>query len=563
MSYGNYKGPHTVDPTAVPHTQALPGDDQIKNSAGGYVYKISDLDRFTRFLILGSDTGSYYATPRELTHQNAENIIRVVKKYGKKAIDIIVEVSKSGRAPKNNPALFALAVAASAKEEELRRYALDNLHRVARTATHLFDFLSYVKEFRGWGRMLQKAVGAWYNEKDPERLAYQIIKYRQRNGWTHHDVLKLAHPRPKTSEHGDIYRWIKDRNPDVANQTIQLFRMVQDKNISLDTLLSLIATGKLPWEALPTNILNEVSVWEALLPNMPTTAMLRNLGKMTAIGVFNKKQNIEIVKAVFTNQERLHKDRIHPVNLYVALRTYNSGKGLRGHLVWAPSKTITDSLETGFELAYKTLPHINGNILIALDVSGSMSHAVYNNLISARELSVAIAKALMTQMDSYTICMFSNGKDRYKDWGARTNNRAVTKDSFEGFMELKVPYDVRVFDLVSTTHQYSGMYTRTDCSIPICWASQQNKDFDAIITITDNETYAGAIHPSVALSQYRYQINKPVKNIVLAVSSTEFSIADPEDPYSLDVVGFDSNVPSLIAEFISEGKVGNAGNDES
>lgn len=46
-----------------------------------------------------------------------------------------------------------------------------------------------------------------------------------------------------------------------------------------------LAEHDLPREAIPTEKLNELAVWEALLEKMPMTAMVRNLGKMTSIGL--------------------------------------------------------------------------------------------------------------------------------------------------------------------------------------------------------------------------------------------------------------------------------------
>ena len=64
----------------------------------------------------------------------------------------IVAISRDGRAPKNDPAIFALAMAASADDEATRKLALDALPDVCRTGTHLFAFTRYVEQFRGWGR---------------------------------------------------------------------------------------------------------------------------------------------------------------------------------------------------------------------------------------------------------------------------------------------------------------------------------------------------------------------------------------------------------------------------
>ena len=71
-----------------------------------------------------------------------------------------MRVSREGRAPKNDPALFALALAAGLGDEATRKAALEALPQVARTGTHLFQFASFVEGFRGWGRSLRRAVGA-------------------------------------------------------------------------------------------------------------------------------------------------------------------------------------------------------------------------------------------------------------------------------------------------------------------------------------------------------------------------------------------------------------------
>ena len=55
----------------------------------------------------------------------------------------------------------------------------------------------------------------------------------------------------------------------------------------------------LPREAIPTQWLDEVEVWDALLQRMPLTALVRNLGKMTAVGLvkpFSAAVNLVIRK---------------------------------------------------------------------------------------------------------------------------------------------------------------------------------------------------------------------------------------------------------------------------
>ena len=46
----------------------------------------------------------------------------------------------------------------------------------------------------------------------------------------------------------------------------------------------------------------------------------------------------------------------------------------------------------------------------------------------------------------------------------------------------------------------------TDCAIPMTWALQNKVPVDGFVTYTDNETWAGDIHPSQALQMYRQKV---------------------------------------------------------
>ena len=134
---------------------------QSRNRAGGYTFTVTPQTALRRFLILGVDSGTYYARPPELAAQNAELLLQYATDDHRGLVDTIVDVSTSGAAPKPNPALFALAVAASHGTTDEKTYALAQLPRVARTGTHLFTFSRYVEQFRGWGRGLRRGVAAW------------------------------------------------------------------------------------------------------------------------------------------------------------------------------------------------------------------------------------------------------------------------------------------------------------------------------------------------------------------------------------------------------------------
>src|SRR5262245_13868694 len=155
--------------------QWVPLAGQIANSAGGHAWAVDVWTRLRRFLILGSEGGSYYASEWNLTRENTRAVEQAVREDGPRAVEEIVRISRAGRAPKNDAALYALALAAGLGDEPTRKAALEALPKVARTGTHLFQFATFVEGFRGWGRALRRAVGGWYATQPVDAVAYQAV----------------------------------------------------------------------------------------------------------------------------------------------------------------------------------------------------------------------------------------------------------------------------------------------------------------------------------------------------------------------------------------------------
>src|SRR5689334_1198171 len=142
----------------TPQREAIPGTEQVANSAGGFTWALDAWARLDRFLVLGSEGGTYYVSERALTIESAKAAIECIAEDGLRTVGRVVEISRSGRAPKNDAALFVLALAASAGDDDTRAAALAALPEVARTGTHLFHWLEYLKALRGWGRGVRRAV---------------------------------------------------------------------------------------------------------------------------------------------------------------------------------------------------------------------------------------------------------------------------------------------------------------------------------------------------------------------------------------------------------------------
>src|SRR6266566_473544 len=380
----------------TPQSQPIPGSNQVRNSGSGYSWQVDDWTRLDRFLILGAEGGTYYITERELVKQNHDPILRCIKQDGIRAVNRIVEISGSGRAPRNDPAIFALALVVTHGDAPAKAHAFANLNKVCRIGTHLFHFAEYVNAMRGWGRGLRNAVGRWYMDRGADDLARQAVKYQQRDGWSHGDLLRLAHPKAPSAQHDAVFRWMlagadalgerkvkrkvggEDRVAKYGAvgalpKLIEAFELAKSAS-NAGEIVRLISEFDLPREAIPTQWLNEAVVWEALLERMPMTAMIRNLGKMTAIGLikpFSDAKKLVLLK--LKDETALKRSRIHPLAVLLAQKIYTKGHGDKGALKWSPVSAIVDALDAAFYATFSNVKPCNKPMLLALDVSGSMA----------------------------------------------------------------------------------------------------------------------------------------------------------------------------------------------
>jgi len=528
----------------TPQNQPLVEAFQAKNNAGGYVFVLSPFKRLERFLILGSDTPTYYASARKLTKENAACVIECWTKNPIQTAAMISNVSKNGLAFRNSPAIFATALGMIHPGVRARKWAGTIVKDVCRTSTHLFEFVeTCVSLEKGFGRVMKRSVADWYINKTDDQLAYQLVKYRQRNSYTHERLIRLSHPKHKelTPARSAMYEWLRKRYPSedayYNSQLPQIIQMhevwMKAKEEDIKTLPS-VSFYNLPWEALPTWANTKPEIWQAMLPKMGLTAMLRNLGNMTRLNVFYPS---EIMKNLdrLCDQEELKKAKIHPFQILMALRTYNSGKGFRGSNSWVPEINVSHILETSFYTSFKTIEPSNKRILLALDVSGSMTEAkLMNSNISAREASSAMAMATLRTEENIAIVGFTS-------LSKHNTGDHISPLQIHKHMSLE-----EVINYVKFL-PFGG----TDCALPMLFALEHNLNVDAFVVYTDNETWEGNIHPVEAIRKYREKSGiSDAKLIVVGMTSTGFSIADPRDPNMLDVVGFDASAPAIIANFI-------------
>jgi 60 kDa SS-A/Ro ribonucleoprotein len=506
---------------------------QVKNNAGGFVFEVTPLQKLDRFLIIGTSGGTFYQSEKDITKAKVDDIVKLIQTNGKVVVDRIVEISQAGRAKNNDYALLAMALVFTHGDVATKLYAKDKVNLVARTGTHFLHFVAFANGLRGWGRSLKNVAQKWYADKTVTNLAYQVVKYKQRDGWSHKDVMRLSHVKPgEDTVRQNLYKYIV-KGPEalaLGDQVPELLIAVEEaKTASGSALVNLIQDHKLTHEMIPNEQKNDPKIWEALVPHMGLNALVRNLNKLTAVGLIKPfSETSKLVTTKLLDVEQLRKERLHPMSIIVAKKIYSQGKGDKGSLVWTPDNTVKDTLEAAFYLSFDAVEPSGKNIVLALDVSGSMGSAIPG----VPQLTCCEGAALMAMVSART-----------EPW-----------TEVLGFAKTFKPLNITKHDTLesATTKAHDWNFGSTNCALPAEHALAHRWNVDAFCIYTDNETYAGRQHPFQAMQKYRQGMNKPdAKLIVVGMAVNDFSIADPKDPNMLDVVGFDTQTPRFMSEFIA------------
>ena len=453
--------------------------------------------------------------------------IALVKEMLAREVDVVETlrvIGTSAAPPKPEATLLALSLCAGSKIELQKKKVGDALNAIARTPTQMFQYIACCKEVGvGWGRCQRSVIAGWYKSKRPMALAQAATKMWNRNGYTHYDVLRLAHPRlEKKKPKGDagvaessasvdtpldasppapsdeeqamalVFSYFKKRGLSkvdeeflptklVKAQALQVepsaqavddvqhdFELVnlddeeesdgfvmppsggaaaappsrprQNALVSCANFLAsvelirslstvsgpqpakIVASGsakggqaasqksapkpnqsasqapvqaqssvaddlrlacalirkyRLAREHVPTHMMDSCDVWMALLQNMGATAMLRNLNKLTSLGLLAADSpGSALLLKKLRDLPGLEQARVGPMDVLVSADVYSQGTGELGKLTWTPQPWVVTALDHCFSaytlhLAQSFTPS-KYRVLLGIDLRASM-----------------------------------------------------------------------------------------------------------------------------------------------------------------------------------------------
>lgn len=524
----NYKF-FTEQKQQTPQTQPIPGREaeMIRGRSGGYMFDAGIWKMLRRCLLIGTAKSTYYAGKRELTEDFVEVLKQAIAENPNKVAEEILYAS-DGRSINNSAPILALVLLSTGESPEAKKAFQEIFPQVVRTGSHFYEWLNYTKSLRGFGKVIREVGRSWLSREDVKSLAYQLLKYQQRQGFSHRDALRLFHVKPPTENHRQLFEWVvkgwEELPAEIPSDALAQIWWYEWLKRNPEQTHAAITNGRLTHEmAAPVGKMDR-QAWQLLFNEMPIGAMLRNLGSLTELNVLrgDEKANLERVEAVLNNKEHLRKGRIHPIDVLKALKTYQSGGKLgRSQKTWNAVPRIVDILEKAVKLSFDVVEPTGKIFAHAVDVSGSMSGLVADVGLSCCEIATTMALVTAKAEKNYMIRGFATD---FRDLGISA------KDSFSSAVRK------------ASNQNFGG----TDAAAAYDWMIKNKFKADVVCFWTDSESWAGSKHPSQALAEYRQKVNPNIKAVYVTLEPYKITLVDPKDPLSWDLAGFDPGTPRVI-----------------
>jgi 60 kDa SS-A/Ro ribonucleoprotein len=514
----------------TPQSQPIPGREaeMIQGRSGGYMFKADLWQILRRCLLIGTSKNTYYADKHELTDDFVDTLFKAIAENPERVASEIIYAS-DGRSINNSAPIFALVLLSMGETNGAKKAFQEIFPQVVRTGSHFYEWLNYTKSLRGFGKIVREAGQRWLARENVRDLAYQLLKYQQRQGFSHRDALRLFHVKPPTEDHNQLYQWVLNGWKELpeaipSNALAQIWWYEWLKRNPNETNKA-ISEGRLTHEmAAPVGKMDQTA-WQLLFNDMPIGAMLRNLGSLTELGVLraDSRKNLDRVESVLNSRNHLRKGRIHPIDVLKALKTYKSGGSLgRSQKTWKPIPRIIDILERALELSFDAVEPTGKIFMHAVDISGSMSWTTVGSIgLTCCEIATTMALASAKAEKNYAIRGFST---EFRDLNI------TAKDSFSSAIQK------------ASNQNFGG----TDASVAYEWMIKNKFKADVICFWTDCESWAGRKHPSQALAEYHQKVNPKAKAVYVTLAPSKISLVDPQCSMSWDLAGFDPSAPRFI-----------------
>jgi 60 kDa SS-A/Ro ribonucleoprotein len=485
-----------------------------RNEAGGLAYARSPKAALALYAATGCLNGTYYADAGEQLDMALALCAEVEPGFVARTA---IYARKVGHM-KDMPALLLATL--SVRDREAFAAAFPQVVDNGRMLRNVVQILRSGRVGRkSLGSLPKRLIRDWLQNASVDQIVSAAIGNDPSLG----DIVKMVHPKPADAERQALYAWLigKPYDADKLPEKVRAYEAFKHD----------IADGgsrtlpDLPFQYYTSQPLTQ-SHWKALATRASWQSLRQNLNHFARHGVFADACVLRKVVAKLTDEAAIRKARVMP---YQLLTTFQA----TGEL----PRQIGEALQDAMEVATRQVPKLDGDVVVAVDVSGSMSSAITGYRKGATSVTRCVDVAALI-----AACV------------QRTNPLARV-----------MPFDTAVRDLrlnprdsvITQAQQLAKLCGGgTTVSAPLAKLNAENAKVDLLVLISDNESWRDTRGSGATETMRQWERIKsrcPNAKLVCIDLQPYATSQTVEREDVLHVGGFSDAVFDLLASFAAEG----------
>jgi 60 kDa SS-A/Ro ribonucleoprotein len=480
------------------------------NEAGGLAYVRTPKSALALYAATGCINGTFYAS----ADTQLEMVLTLCAEVEPRFVAQTAIYARQRAHMKDMPALLLATL--SLRDREVFAAAFPRVVDNGRMLRNVVQILRSGRVGRkSLGSLPKRLVREWLQSASVD----QIVNAAIGNDPSLADVIRMVHPKPADAEREALYAWVIGKHHDRSKlpEKVRAFEAFKrDPERSLP---------ELPFQYYTSLPLTQ-SHWKSLATHASWQSLRQNLNHFARHGVFDDAYVLRKVVAKLTDAEAIRRARVFPYQLLTAFQATSK----------LPN-AIGAALQDAMEIATHNVPALQGEVVVAVDVSGSMASAVTGYRKGATTTTRCVDVAALI-----AACI------------QRTHPDARVLPFDTDVRELRLnPRD----SVMTQARQLAALCGGgTSVSAPLAHLNRIRAKVDLLVLVSDNESWRDTRSSGATETMRQWETIKsrcPQAKLVCIDLQPVATSQTVERNDVLHVGGFSDAVFDLIANFAAEG----------
>ncbi|MDR2981965.1 MAG: hypothetical protein LBV12_06920 [Puniceicoccales bacterium] len=478
------------------------------NEAGGKAYALSPQQALAQYALTGCLNGTFYA---EAEVQLAR-VIDLCSQVDDTFIARLAVYARHEGGMKDMPALLCAIL--STRDTRLFNWvarSVLNSSRLIRTFVQIMR--SGAVGRKSLGTRPKKVIIDWLNRLDDDTLFRQSIGADPSLG----DIIKMVHPTPATPAREALYAYFTDR-PHKAEVLPTLVRDFEAFKLSPQT----VSLPDVPFQMLTSFPLG-AKQWADIARRASWQTLRMNLNTLARNGVFSLPGMSATIASRLRDANAIRAARVFPYQMLSAAR----------HVDTAVPQEVQRVLEDAMEISVDNVPAIAGDVVICVDVSGSMESSItgYRKGATSKIRCVDVAALIAAAV-------------------LRKNPQAHVIPFADDVVSVSLRTGATVLE--NTNRLAAALGGGTNCSAPLTRLNAQRAKADLIIYVSDNQSWVDArsTHCTATMQEWTKFKSRNRRARMVCINLQPYGTAQATGSADiLNIGGFSDHVFQMIADF--------------